>query len=118
MQGKSLLPLIRGRGACPERPVLAELSPVLYALRTSGWKLLYNAVEDVSVILNLESDPAETHRSLITSPPVREEAQRRFWARRDHNRSLAQKYRGGAVGSQVRMSEEQKKRLRDLGYMQ
>jgi arylsulfatase A-like enzyme len=116
-QGESLLPPIKGTEPRANRFYLAELSPALYALRGDGLKLLHNALEDQTVVLDLNDDPGETHRDEITSGPLFEHLQREFETRRRQNQKLAEEIRGGSAGEEIRLQKRELERLRTLGYL-
>ncbi len=117
IQGESLLPLLAGEPPPEERFLLAELSPALYALRGDGVKLFHNALEDQTVVLDLNADPGETHRGEITSGPLFEHVKQEFEDRIRRNRELAEEIRGGAAGEEIKFQNREIERLRALGYL-
>lgn len=117
ISGRSLRPLLDEEEPGSERGLLSELSPALYALRGPGVKLLHNAVNGETIVLDLEDDPAETHSDEITSGPLFERWQQEFETRIRHNRELAEELRGSEAGEEIRFQKQEKERLRALGYM-
>lgn len=117
MQGESLLPLLAGGRESPERFYLSELSPALYALRGDGVKLLHNAAAEESTVLDLQSDPAETHSGEITSGPLFDRLQGEFGSRLRRNLETAGEIRGGQAGEEIRFQKREIERLRALGYL-
>ncbi|KQC15344.1 MAG: hypothetical protein APR56_01735 [Methanosaeta sp. SDB] len=117
IQGTSLAPWLNGGEPDGERFLLSELSPVLYSLRGEGVKLLHNADAGATIVLDLESDPAETHSVEITSGPQFERLNREFQNRLRRNRELAEEIRGGEAGPKIHFQEREIERLRTLGYL-
>ena len=117
MHGRSLLPLLEGEEIDDDNPLLLELEDHLRALRTNRYKLLFNIEHRQTVILDLEKDPKETHRDLVTLLPEWSEINREFYARLEADRALEDKYREGETGQAVHLSEEQIERLKALGYI-
>ncbi|HOO78296.1 MAG TPA: sulfatase [bacterium] len=111
IQGRSLLPLIRGEAEERDRTALLELLPALQALRTPEWKLLYNRERGETAVLDLRRDPAETHRFLVTGPE-RRRAEALFRRRLAADLALAP-----GAGSRVDLSEREMEKLRALGYL-
>jgi len=116
MQGRSLISLLRGGDQLDERSALLELGGVLKALRSNSWKLLFNARELQTIIFNLKEDPGENDRLGITDFPEWSRINRVFYDRLKEDRDLSRAYRGGETGAPVKLSQEQKERLRSLGY--
>jgi len=117
MHGRSLLPLLKGEEVEERNPLLLELEDKLRALRTNQYKLLFNVDHRQTVILDLDKDPKETHRDVITSLPEWSEVNREFYTRLEADRILEEKYRKGETGHAVHLSEEQIERLKALGYI-
>ena len=117
MHGRSLLPLLEGEDIDDDNPLLLELEDQLRALRTNQYKLLFNIEHCQTVILDLEKDPKETHRDLVTSLPEWSEANREFYTRLEDDRMLEEKYRKGETGQAVKLSDEQIEKLKALGYI-
>ncbi|HDL63879.1 MAG TPA: hypothetical protein ENH12_00670 [Proteobacteria bacterium] len=117
MQGRSLLPLLRGDKINDKNPQLLELEDKLRALRTNQSKLLFNIEHRQTIILDLEKDPKETHRNLVTSIPEWSEANREFYSRLEADQILEEQFRKGETGQAVKLSEEQIEKLKALGYI-
>ena len=117
MHGRSLLPLLEGEDIDDTNPLLLELEDKLRALRTNRYKLLFNIEHRQTVILDLEKDPKETHRKLVTSIPEWTEANREFYSRLEADQILEERFRKGETGQAVKLSEEQIERLKALGYI-
>jgi arylsulfatase A-like enzyme len=118
MHGRSLLPLLEGGDIDDANPMLLELEDKLRALRTNRYKLLFNIEHRQTIILDLEKDPKETHRNLVTSIPEWSEANREFYSRLEEDQILEEQFRKGETGQAVNLSEEQIERLKALGYIQ
>jgi arylsulfatase A-like enzyme len=116
MQGGSLTSLLGGTDPPDDRSALLELKRVLKALRSNSWKLLFNTRALQTIILDLKADPEETDPVGITDFSEWSRINRIFYDRLKEDRDLSRAYRGGETGSPVKLSQEQKERLRSLGY--
>ena len=117
MQGSSLISLLRGGDQPDDRYALLELGGILTALRSNSWKLLFNTRALQTIIFNLKEDPGENDRVGIADLPEWSRINRIFYDRLKNNRDLARKYRGEESGVPVKLSPEQEKRLKSLGYI-
>ena len=121
LQGKSLLKAIQGR-ADPNRPVFSEalvnrrLRPwnfgQLVAVRSGGWKLIYNRWNRQGEIYNLSRDPKET-QNLADREPEQARNLLRLLAAQD--RENAQ--RSHRVQGTEELPENVVEGLRSLGYV-
>ena len=121
LQGKSLLKPIQGQ-ANPRRPVFSEalvsrrLRPwnfgQLVAVRSGGWKLIYNRWSRSGELYNLAQDPAET-RNLADREPERVRDLLRLIAAQDRENA---KRSHRAQGTEE-LPENVVEGLRSLGYV-
>jgi arylsulfatase len=121
LQGKSLFGAIEG-SADPERPVFGEALVgrghrpknfgQLAAVRTGGWKLIYNRWSRSAELYHLSEDPAEK-RNLVDREPERALALLRLIAA--HDRENAK--RSHRAEGQEPLPEDVVEGLRSLGYV-
>jgi len=116
-QGRSLVPLIDGRAEPLPAPVLAQASlravktVQSQSLRQDGWKIIETTTPSSRIELyHVASDPLE-RRDLTGKEPDR--AQGMLSRLRDLTDSLPV-----GTGGVVELTEEEKERLRALGYLE
>ena len=112
VQGRSILPLLRGEDL-PARPQLGEASMVvdLAALRTNEWK--YVKQKDTEALFDLRADPGETVNRCREEAASCRFLRRRFRALRREGAALAAEL---PAAEPARPGEEDRERLRALGY--
>jgi len=116
MQGSSLTSLMRGSEEPDNRAALLELGEVLKALRSNSWKLLFNTRALQTIIFDLKADPGENDPIGLTDFSEWSRINRIFYDRLKEDRNLGRAFRGGHGGNPVKLSPEQRERLRSLGY--
>jgi choline-sulfatase len=121
LQGRSLLKAIQGQ-ADPNRPVFSEalvnrhLRPWNFgqfaAVRSGGWKLIYNRWSRSSELYNLALDPAET-QNLVDREPKRARDLLRLVAAQDRENAR----RSHHVPRKEELPQNVVEGLRSLGYV-
>jgi choline-sulfatase len=121
LQGRSLLKAIQGQ-ADPNRPVFSEalvsrrLRPWSFgqfvAVRSGGWKLIYNRWNRSGELYNLARDPAET-RNLADREPEQARTLLRLIATQDRENAK----RSHHVRGTEELPENVTEGLRSLGYV-
>lgn len=121
-EGKSLAPaLLDGAGLDPERPVHlyrrhfagerrgeVEVKGEKFAVRVGRWKLIEGPEEGTRELFDLEADPGERENRIDAAPEVAAELAARLAAWRAG--------RAGEAGAPLRITPEERERLRALGY--
>jgi len=69
------------------------------------------------IIFDLKADPGENDPVGITDFSQWSRINRIFYDRLREDRGLIRAYRGGETGGSVKLSPEQEKRLKSLGYI-
>jgi choline-sulfatase len=123
IQGRSLVPLIRGE-ALAERGALSQnkLNRMRYALRTESHKIIRDLETGSEEVYDLQRDPGETSNLAESDPELARRLRQRLEAAVSTNRLLAKELdlevapQGITAGSLL--SEEEQERLRALGYIQ
>jgi arylsulfatase len=108
MAGTSLLEMPRGE----EPVVVSQYRNLRYALRRREWKLIESTSPPGLELFNLREDPAETRNMASERPELaaRLQSQLAQWRRAQQPGALAE------TGS-VSLSEEERRRLKALGYL-
>ena len=117
MQGSSLAPLLKEKTIPDDRYAMLELGSILRALRSKSAKLLFNTRALQTIIFDLKADPGENDPVGITDFSAWSRINRIFYDRLRNDQDLARKYRGGETGMPVKLTPEQEKRLKSLGYI-
>ena len=117
MQGSSLAPLLKEETIPDDRYAMLELGSILRALRSKSAKLLFNTRALQTIIFDLKADPGENDPVGITDFLEWSRINRIFYDRLRNDQNLARKYRGGETGMPVKLTPEQEKRLKSLGYI-
>jgi arylsulfatase A-like enzyme len=116
VQGKSLLPLITGKGNYDGREVYSETEMYipLKSVRTQEFKFIYNMETQEEELYNLKSDPGE-QTNLIDQ----DIASARLFERKLFNWIIASSQLGSSseASGSTQLDEEAKERLRALGYL-
>ena len=114
VQGRSLLPLVRGE-PLPERPLFAEAPSqgMPRAMRSERWK--YIATPGQGTLYDLTADPHESVDLCADDPTpcAPFAAQMAAWA--SENRAMATRL-GFVPGAPAEVDESLRRRLRALGY--
>jgi len=115
LQGRSLLPLVRGE-AWSEDGALSELGyRPLASFRSPPWKLIVNEATGDVQLFDVERDPAETADLAAENPGVVAELLERRRELALANEGLGSNFERDAAG--VSISPEQIERLEALGYV-
>jgi arylsulfatase A-like enzyme len=114
LQGRSLLPLIRGE-ALPDRPLFAEAPSFggLRAMRTERWKYIVSPA--TAVLFDLQTDPRETVNVCASDPSACVPFAREMATWQDNNRAAAARL-GSTPAVPAHIDEELRRKLRALGY--
>ena len=114
VQGRSLVPLIRGE-ALPERALFAEAPNFggLRALRTERWK--YITTPGTGTLFDLQSDPHETVNLCASNRSACAPFARQMAEWQNANRAMAARL-GFGPGAPARVDEALRRKLRALGY--
>ncbi len=119
--GKSLMPLIKNpAGQHDPRPNIAEITGKtlhMEGLRRTSDKLIYDYKKNKPYYFNLEKDPAEKTPLPLDKNPQANEAARRFQTIRKRALQASDSLQWGSTESQ-QMSQELRKRLEALGYVE
>jgi len=118
VQGISLIPLMQGKASTPEK-IFADLEPVFpgyrhvhrKALSQASWKLLMSPTKTVE-LYDLFDDPAETRNLAATEPSRTAFLKTLLRNRLDLTRTKK------VVSPKRQLDDDQRERLRALGYLQ
>jgi len=120
MQGRSLVPLIEGKarqadGAMARYSWAAES----WSVTRGQWKLVLHTKDGVFSLFNLEEDPGERHDLSREKPDICNQLQRLLRLRLQRNQDLARQLDTTASApAEGGFSEEERKRLEALGYVE
>jgi arylsulfatase A-like enzyme len=127
MQGRSLRALVAGGEAAPERSAYAS-GAFASSLRSRDWKLIENppsrfrtirrALPAEYELYDLRHDPGERHNLAAARPQTVEAMARALRGLDEQNRRLRQGLRAGRDASPLPLTDEQRERLRALGYVE
>jgi len=115
IDGRSLVPLLRGEPLEP-RPALAELrthKSRIDALVEGRYKLVVDRTQGAVELYDLVADPLERQNLAAREPERRAAMMGRLKAAIDRAASLGE---GRTAPARVELSDEDRARLRDLGY--
>jgi arylsulfatase A-like enzyme len=123
LQGKSLLPMMRGE-AVEARTALSQnkLNRMRFALRTESHKIIHDLKEGTSEVYDLRDDPGETINLAESDPELAERLRKQLMEKVRENRRLAQDLESEAAEKQTAedsvLTKEEQERLEALGYIQ
>jgi arylsulfatase A-like enzyme len=108
--------LMRGRDLLSPEPreeaVFTQYGPLRYGVRTREWKLIVTADPPLTELYRLRNDPGERDNLAGERPEAAQDLGRRL---RDWQR--AQPALPGASGPSAELTEEERARLKGLGYL-
>jgi len=117
-EGASLLPLVRGAEAT-ERAALAELrvsrTRRIDSIERGRWKLVLDQSQGGIALFDVESDPGETRDRAAENPRVVAALEREL---SDRIAAAEEKARRFGGEQRVELSDQQRERLRRLGYVE
>ena len=125
LQGRSLVPRIErtegtaGRSGAPRRGLLAQdkLVRSRYALRTPDHQLVFDLKTGVTALYDLAADPGESHDLATAEPALADRLRRWLLIKLRHDRRLAGGRAGQDGGDTSLLTDEEKQRLKALGYL-
>lgn len=118
-QGGSLLGLVEGEGSRPDHAVLSQdtIQQARYGLRTDDVKLIFDFKSSRRELYDLREDPEEEADVAAERAELADELERRMKRLVAANRQLHQAYATGGGGEGDVLSDEERKRLEALGYV-
>lgn len=118
IQGRSLLPLVRGEPA-PERPAFGrdKLDRQLFTLRRGQWTLLYNPGTGRTELYDRVADPGERFDVADRQPRMVEPLRAALLELVAFNRGLASEVASAQAGAEV-LTEDETEKLRAIGYLE
>ena len=117
LQGRSLLPLLRGQSLPPADVLSTWPRAHEWALEHEGFKLIRRERDDgtlVQELYELAADPGEQHDVAGTEPERLSELEQRLLSLRELSRAYQQSLE---AGEDVQLDEETRRDLQALGYL-
>jgi arylsulfatase A-like enzyme len=111
IEGRSLMPSIRGDSSCPDRYLLGFTATNKLAVRTNNWKLIYDQNSKQYELYDLKNDPQELNNLVF-----KEREQFKLLKNKLDSR-LKQVQYDPRKKNKVILDEESQQRLRSLGYL-
>ncbi len=112
LQGKSLIPLIKGESPT-NSPVFSEAKGGFVSIRKDGWKLIYNKISQEYLLFNLNADPKELHNLAQVEPQKLKKLSNLIQEYFKNN----QKFLLGGQTDKPVLDEDTKNKLKALGYI-
>jgi len=111
IEGRSLMPSIRGDSSCSDRYLLGFTATNKLAVRTNNWKLIYDQNSKQYELYDLKNDPQELNNLVF-----KEREQFKLLKNKLDSR-LKQIQYDPRKKNKVILDEESQQRLRSLGYL-
>lgn len=119
MQGLSLVPLIEGQSSPGDgEPVLFSWSSIAWTITRGEWKLIVQSRDDLETLYNLAVDPAEQFDVAQQNPEILDQLHRLLKEQRRQDKQLAASMSTSGSVPGGGFSDEERRRLELLGYVE
>jgi arylsulfatase A len=119
MQGQTLVPLFGEGAAIPDKdPLIFSWARNSSSITQGEWKLVTGAIGDRDALYNLSDDPGEQHNLIRQENRIARRLRQLLKEQRHRNRAIADRMSASGPTPTDGFSDEERKKLELLGYVE